>query len=127
MQPESVDLTKAGRKSGRAFQADSFHNYMARKIDLQRSQFGALLPPPPTTTYDTAVAAANDDSDNGIPLSPSRRVSPSRKRARPTTQPKSVSFAMLELVKPESKPEPESDNPHSMSSILKKLQQRHGS
>lgn len=48
MQPEQVDLSKAGRKAGKAFQEDSFRHYMARKIDLQRQQFGQIaLPPPP--------------------------------------------------------------------------------
>lgn len=47
MQPEAVDLKKAGRAAGKAFQEDSFRNYMARKIDLQRKQFGNVPPPPP--------------------------------------------------------------------------------
>ena len=47
MQPEAVDLRKAGRSAGKSFQEDSFRNYMARKIDLQRKQFGVVLPPPP--------------------------------------------------------------------------------
>ena len=49
MQPENVDLVKAGRKtgSGSSFGEDSFHNYMALKIAGQREQFGLVLPPPP--------------------------------------------------------------------------------
>ncbi|CAB9502627.1 DNA polymerase IV [Seminavis robusta] len=47
MQPEAVDLKKAGRAAGKAFEEDSFRNYMARKIDLQRKQFGLNLPPDP--------------------------------------------------------------------------------
>lgn len=47
MQPEAVDLKKADRAAGKAFQEDSFRNYMARKIDLQRKQFGLILPPDP--------------------------------------------------------------------------------
>eukprot|EP00980_Cylindrotheca_fusiformis_P020069 scaffold7139_cov115-Cylindrotheca_fusiformis.AAC.19 len=47
MQPEQVDVSKAGRKAGSAFKDDSFHNYMARKIELQRQQFGVVDLPPP--------------------------------------------------------------------------------
>jgi hypothetical protein len=49
MQPENVDLVKAGRKtgSGSSFGEDSFHNYMALKIAGQREQFGLVIPPPP--------------------------------------------------------------------------------
>lgn len=47
MQPEAVDLSKAGRDAQKSFGEDSFHNYMARKIDMQRQQFGLMLPPPP--------------------------------------------------------------------------------
>ena len=41
MEPEAVDLNKAQRAPGKAFQEDSFSQllYMARKIDLQRQQF----------------------------------------------------------------------------------------
>jgi hypothetical protein len=52
MQPEQVDerTLKAGRKSGSSFSdMNTFHNYMARKIAVQRQQFGLVLPPPPTT------------------------------------------------------------------------------
>jgi hypothetical protein len=37
-------LEKAGRAAGKAFQDDSHRNYMARKIDMQREQFGLVLP-----------------------------------------------------------------------------------
>jgi hypothetical protein len=37
MQPEAVNLEKAGRASGRAVQDNSFHNCMARKIDMQHA------------------------------------------------------------------------------------------
>lgn len=50
MEPENVDLAKAGRAAGKSFAEDSFRNYMARKIDLQRKQFGLLLPPPPSNS-----------------------------------------------------------------------------
>jgi len=47
MQPEAVDLAKAGRDKTKAFGEDSFHSYMARKIDRQRQQFGLMVPPAP--------------------------------------------------------------------------------
>jgi DNA repair protein REV1 len=55
MQPEAVNLEKAGRDSGKAFQDDSHHNYMARKIDLQRKQFGLVVPPDPRTLEGTVA------------------------------------------------------------------------
>lgn len=63
MQPEAIDLEKAGRAAGKAFQDDSFHNYMARKIDLQRQQFGLVLPPNPTD-HKPEVRFAPDVEDN---------------------------------------------------------------
>ena len=61
MQPERVtDWEKTGRESTKSFGQDSFHNYMARKIALQRQQFGLQLPPPP------------DDKDHSKIDSPSR-------------------------------------------------------
>ena len=47
MQPEAVNVDKAGRSTNASFGEDSFRNYMARKIDMQRQQFGLILPPPP--------------------------------------------------------------------------------
>jgi nucleotidyltransferase/DNA polymerase involved in DNA repair len=47
MQPEAVNLKKAGRDANKAFGDDSFRNYMARKIAMQRQQFGLMLPPVP--------------------------------------------------------------------------------
>jgi BRCT domain, a BRCA1 C-terminus domain/impB/mucB/samB family len=53
MQPEAVNLQTAGRDKSKAFGEDSFHNYMARKIDMQRQQFGLQLPPDPRE-YETS-------------------------------------------------------------------------
>ena len=49
MQPEHVDLQEASKRIGKgaAFGEDSFRNYMAMKIAMQRQQFGLILPPPP--------------------------------------------------------------------------------
>jgi nucleotidyltransferase/DNA polymerase involved in DNA repair len=51
MEPESFKyIEKDGqRNAGKAFEDDSFRNYMARKISLQRKQFGLALPPDPRT------------------------------------------------------------------------------
>jgi hypothetical protein len=61
MQPESadIDLSKAGRASGKSFQQDSFHQYMARKIDMQRHQFGLMLPPPPPAATSTSIVSTS--------------------------------------------------------------------
>ena len=47
MQPEAVDLDEINKKGIRGMGGDDFRNYMARKIDLQRKQFGVVLPPDP--------------------------------------------------------------------------------
>jgi hypothetical protein len=39
MQPEGVDLEKAGRAAEKSFSGRQPRNYMARKIDMQRKQF----------------------------------------------------------------------------------------
>ena len=108
MQPESVDLTKAGRASSRAFQEDSFHHYMARKIDLQRQQFGLVIPPPP------------------LPASPKSHVKP-KSLLKPATSPpqkspsRSVHFGTLPERTTKS-----SMRKTDMESILQRLQKRHG-
>ena len=70
MQPEGVDLKKAGRAAGRAFQEDSFRNYMARKIDLQRKQFGVLVPPPPPPPPPAATVAATKTREATVSFAP---------------------------------------------------------
>ena len=47
MEPESVELSKAGRSTSKSFDADSFSNYISRKIHLQRKEKGCALPPDP--------------------------------------------------------------------------------
>ena len=57
MEPSSItDMTNAGRDRQKAFGDDSFHIYMARKIDMQRHQFGStqLPPPPPPRSIQTS-------------------------------------------------------------------------
>ena len=117
MQPEHVSRTKldAGRKSGTSFQDDSFHNYMARKIEIQRKQFGVVLPPPPLP---------QEDESTTPPATPP----PTTKKEKPTK--KSVTFS------PSTKPANDGNNdtyarrkrkPKSaMGSILKRLRRRHG-
>ena len=89
MQPESMDLSVADSATNKAFQPDSFHIYMARKIDLQRQQFGqaAGLPPAPVL----------QSLKNGRPFSlKSSLMSPSP--TRPVAKKsQSVRFAPVEL------------------------------
>jgi hypothetical protein len=47
MQPEAIDLTKAGRSSGGFSDDNTFSNYLGRKIYLQRQQLGLVIPPAP--------------------------------------------------------------------------------
>ena len=84
MQPEAVDLAKAGRAAGKAFQDDSFRNYMARKIDMQRRQFGLELPPDPREEVEALSkvpqpqpnAEETDKKHPQPPLSPPPQKSP---------------------------------------------------
>jgi hypothetical protein len=142
MQPESVDLNKAGRKSGKSFKQDSFHNYMARKIDLQRSQFGLLLPPPPPPSG-AQTSPRKSPTKSRLPSPHNSFSSPkspkSRKRPRPpssnsSNKNKAVTFAALPLRVEKMQTYEEDDDdededessPHGMSAILKNLKQRHG-
>jgi hypothetical protein len=118
MQPEAVDLEKAGRASGRAFQDSSFHNYMARKIDMQRNQFGVQLPPPPLSPSSPSPSTSSPQKTSPPPLS--IITSPSR----------SVRFTLE--INHESSPSKKkkrikkSSSSASISAILERLQQRHG-
>lgn len=67
-------MEKAGRAAGKAFQDDSFHNYMARKIDLQRQQFGVELPPDPRY-FDTEKEKQKNKTENSNDTKPIPTVS----------------------------------------------------
>ena len=105
MQPEAVDLSKAGRSSGRAFQQDSFHQYMARKIDLQRKQFGLVIPPPPPPVSPPKMASKASSSSS----------SPGNKSSSRT-----VRFRELPVRKASR------DTKTAIGSIIHRLQRRHG-
>ena len=49
MQPEGIDKSPDVKNPHKGMREDTFHHYMARKISLQRQQFGieSHLPPPP--------------------------------------------------------------------------------
>lgn len=98
MEPEAVNLKKAGRDAQKAFQEDSFHNYMARKIDMQRQQFGLLLPPAPLEIH----------------------KSPGEPKA------KKIRFASeTDDAQPSSKKRTRSKK-FGVSAVLKRLKRRHG-
>ena len=98
MQPEAVDLAKAGRAAGKAFQDDSFRNYMARKIDMQRKQFGVELPPDPRIMEAENAPPPPQEKQQSSPSrkSPAPILSPQResgkKRSRCNSN-KGVTFA----------------------------------
>lgn len=60
MQPEAVNLREIEKKGTRGMGGDDFRNYMARKIDLQRQQFGNQIPPPPPPSPPKQVRFAPD-------------------------------------------------------------------
>ncbi|CAJ1952504.1 unnamed protein product [Cylindrotheca closterium] len=114
MQPEQVDVSRAGRKTGSAFQQDSFHNYMARKIDLQRQQFGQpSLPPPPKSLPKTSPSIYLPSSPSAEQSMPQKltNVQERRKELSPSSTP-NISNT-LPLSKP-STPR-ESANPQEVS------------
>jgi hypothetical protein len=84
MQPEGMDLSKAGRTSRKSFGEDSFHLYMARKIDMQRQQFGVILPPPPlpSTPPKAPIEAANETKT--LRTSPAKSLPSIRPHHHPT-------------------------------------------
>lgn len=86
-------------KGGRSFDAvpadDGFRNYMSRKIELQRKQFGLVLPPPPDSPIETlhdndgdfhleqTTAGDSPSKERPEQVDPSERtLSPSRKLVR---------------------------------------------
>ena len=104
MQPEAVaDMTKAGRDRQKAFGEDSFHTYLARKIDLQRNQFGVQLPPPPQEQH-----ATSSHHELLLPVK--------------TGATKSVRFHTDGALMIQSK----SHKKFGVSTVLKRLQRRHG-
>ena len=122
MQPEQVDrkTLDTGRKSGNSFQQDSFHNYMARKIEIQRKQFGVVLPPPPLSPQnhdDEAVATAPADASTNITEAVGGKPQKKSVTFSPSTKPGSVA------VKNKKR---KSKTLSSMDSILKRLRRRHG-
>jgi DNA repair protein REV1 len=116
MQPEAVDLKKAGRDVQKSFEEDSFRNYMARKIDMQRKQFGLLLPPPPVEE-NRKPNAENSDSANLDP--------PGGSPARPKT----IRFApdtFEPRISTTRKRKQKQGKQFGVSSVLKRLKRKHG-
>lgn len=133
MQPESVNLVKAGRDVQRAFQEDSFHNYMARKIDMQRQQFGLLIPPDPLLMLD-------DDADNGARVEDHPRnlshetTAPDKPQTPAPSNKKTIRFALPEATTTISPKDSMRSMLHrsrsakkfGVMSVLQRLQRRHG-
>ncbi|EEC44241.1 predicted protein [Phaeodactylum tricornutum CCAP 1055/1] len=122
MQPEAVDLTKTGRAAGKAFQEDTFHLYMARKIDLQRQQMGLVLPPAPDDALGTVQAPSTPLRDRQV-----HRYIPREDSGSPHKRNISVQFSPS--VVDNAKPPRVQKRPRSslgLTSVLKRLQRRHG-
>ena len=125
-------MKKAGRAAGRAFQEDSFHNYMARKIDLQRQQFGVVLPPPPPQQQ-------QQHSTRRPPPAPSRNTrvsfgSTTATKGLPPRPPSSRSFDVQETTTTTTTSNDKvrtskkrKRRPHGgMMDMMRRLQRRHG-
>lgn len=102
MLPEAVDLKKAGRDAGKAFGQDSFRNYMARKIDLQREQFGFKAPPDPRLYQTEPELGKKSESEKR----PEVRFAPTVQDKAPTRKRKR--------------------NKTEISGVLRRLKRRHG-
>jgi DNA repair protein REV1 len=115
MQPEAVDLKKAGRDVQKSFEEDSFRNYMARKIDMQRKQFGLLLPPPPVGIREPNsenTDSANLDQSGGSPA-----------------RPKTIRFApdtFEPRISSTGKRRQKRGKKFGVTSVLKRLKRKHG-
>ena len=96
MQPEAVDLAKAGRDKSKAFGEDSFHSYMARKIDRQRQQFGLMVPPAPPPQKGKEATA---EKETKVRFAPDTAPEKKRKKRK---------------------------HKFGITSVLKRLQRRHG-
>jgi DNA repair protein REV1 len=129
MEPSSIkDMSKAGRDRQKAFGDDSFHVYMARKIDMQRRQFGCMqLPPSPLAFYSSKNM--------------SERLHAQNDGQSPTFQPKSYidkgvnsgqqfTFELIDSNPnhPPSPPPPPLPpiKKFGVDAVVKRLQRRHG-
>jgi hypothetical protein len=117
MEPEHVDLKKAGRTAAKAFEEDSFRNYMSRKIDMQRKQWGAgELPPDPRTLQ-------QQDTDD-LPRTPNRTPGNHKRKLHhvsfaPNVKDNDHSRSTQQIIRSKRSKGP-------MNCIVKKLERRHG-
>ena len=138
MQPEALgNLKKAGRASTKSFGENSFHNYMARKIHMQREQFGVVLPPPPPPEETKEKQTTLPQTPKSPPaLKKHPRFSPSFSRSenRPqdTSSSRRVSFAPESIAASNNSStrkfyrKKRGSRGTAVHSILKKLKRRHG-
>eukprot|EP00934_Nitzschia_sp_Nitz4_P007344 Nitzschia sp. Nitz4//scaffold134_size62860//8067//12052//NITZ4_006321-RA/size62860-processed-gene-0.71-mRNA-1//1//CDS//3329535475//7334//frame0 len=137
MQPEGrPDNVKQRQRRG--MEQDSFHNYMARKIELQRQQFGLLIPPPPPiptekeVEHDVSMNSMDQPTSMqqilqnlqrrhgmGRPSSSSKKRKATSTQASPSQRPRKDLFFSGIVVKFQgfTQPDPET---------LKRMLQRHG-
>lgn len=94
---------------------DGFRNYMSRKIELQRKQFGLVLPPPPDSfSSSTEPSLGNSNPDEDLKQCDQRQEQLTSASDSPSR--KSVRFhANLEEVAPIT----------SVTDVLESLKQRH--
>lgn len=115
-------MKKANGQGGRSFDSvpadDGFRNYMARKIELQRKQFGLVLPPPPDLPQRESSPDNHGDASKQAAgcVSSEQLESSTRSSLSDSSSRKSVRFhSNLEQVAPIT----------SVSDILENLKQKH--
>lgn len=122
MQPEGVNLEKAGRAAGKAFQDDSHRNYMARKIDMQRKQFGLVIPPDPRDHEVLELEVPTKSPE--VRFAPDPRKQEDVQEA-PTKPRPEVRFAP-DVQDIDVKPKKRKRKKLGMASVLRRLKRRHG-
>ena len=135
---EQQPNNESSKESSKAFkdgEDNTFRNYMSRKIELQRNQFGLILPPDPNLDPSIPVCGGKSDIED-VQLSPPKITkvikdaslnSPIPSSIRDSSKgeylstPKSVRFDEESIATNDSGG---TDNP--MHGLLKKLKRKHG-
>jgi len=123
------------KRSGRSFDSvpadDGFRNYMSRKIELQRKQFGLVLPPPPPQFAAGASSSSGvSDKDEPLELTTNAKVSCSDdlsepQLARGSTTDHVSPINTKKLVRFHTNLERMCPVPTSVSDVLENLKHRH--
>ena len=132
-QQPSTSTTTTGSTNSPAthgqFMGDEFRSYMSRKIELQRKQFGLVLPPAPESSPNTRTGMARkDEAAIAPPAAAVAASSPpppssSRKKARLSETSPSSTDAQFSIQSSSSN---NTAGSSGLSGVLSRLQKKHG-